>query len=132
MADHATFIAATVDLPVIGQVIEATTERPYLGIMIAVDPREIATLLVEAQLPPVAEPAPGRGLFVSRAGPELIEALMRLLRLLESPDDLAALAPLALREILYRLLKSEEGVRLRQAAADMRRLRMAPRAAALA
>lgn len=121
--DRASFIAATVDLPIMGQVIEASPERPYLGLKIAVEPRDVAELMTEAELPPIAEPAPGRGLFVSRTDPELLEALVRLLRLLDAPEDLPALAPLAFREILYRVLKSEQGGRLRQAAAANGRAR---------
>jgi AraC-like DNA-binding protein len=126
--DRATFIVATVDLPISGQVIEATDAKPYLGVKISIDPREVAALLVEADMPSVADPAPRRGLFVSRVGPDMLEACVRLLRLLETPEDLPALAPLALREILYRLLKSEEGARLRQAASANGRARRIARA----
>ena len=126
--DRATFIVATVDLPISGQVIEATPAQPYLGVKVSIDPREVAALLVDAPMPPAADPAPGRGLFVSRVDCDLLEAVVRLLRLLETPEDLRALAPLAMREILYRLLKGEEGGRLRHAASANSRSRRIARA----
>lgn len=113
--DPATYVVAAVDLPVTGSVIEATPERPYLGFALRLAPQEIASLLLQANLPPPAT-APARGLYLARTDRELLDALLRLLRLLDAPGDIPALAPLAEREILYRLLKSEEGWRLRQVA----------------
>jgi AraC-like DNA-binding protein len=114
--DRARYLVASVDLPASGQVIEASAEKPYLGIKIDVDPHEIAALLLEAAPPRSGESAPARGLFLCKTGPELVDALVRLLRLLEAPEDIPALAPVARREILYRVLKGEEGFRLRQIA----------------
>ena len=89
--------------------------------MLELDPKEIASLLLDADaagsVPARAERATARGLFLSQASPVFIESVLRLLRLLATPEDIRALAPLAEREILYRLLKSEEGWRLRQIAA---------------
>jgi AraC-like DNA-binding protein len=115
--DRSRFIVASVDLPVTGQVVDASPEKPYLCVMLELEPKAIASLLLEADLPtPPTERAPARGLFLSQASAEYIEAVLRLLRLLATPDDIRTLAPLAEREILYRLLKSQEGWRLRQIA----------------
>ena len=114
--DRARYLVASVDLPASGQVIEASAEKPYLAIKIDVDPHEIAALLLEAAPPRSAEAIPARGLFVSKTSPELVDAFVRMLRLLEAPEDIPALAPAAQREILYRVLKGEEGFRLRQIA----------------
>jgi AraC-like DNA-binding protein len=113
--DRARYLVASVELPVAGEVLEATPERPYLCVMLRLDEKEIAAMLLEAELPPPAA-APARGLYVATTTPAMAEAVLRLLRLLDTPEDIAALAPLAEREILYRLLKSEEGWRLRQMA----------------
>jgi AraC-like DNA-binding protein len=113
--DRARYLVASVDLPVAGEVLEATPERPYLCVMLRLDAKDIAAMLLEAELPPPAA-APARGLYLARTTPAMAEAVLRLLRLLDTPEDIAALAPLAEREILYRLLKSEEGWRLRQIA----------------
>lgn len=113
--DRANYLAVSHDLPVVGQVVDATLERPFLGFKMNLDPKEIAALLLEADLPRSVEP-PGRGLYVSRITSELLDAVVRLLRLLETPEDIPALAPLARREIIYRMLKGDEGHRLRQMA----------------
>jgi AraC-like DNA-binding protein len=113
--DRAHFLAASMDLPVSGQVVEATAEKPYLSLKLDVDPHEIAALLLEAP-PPADQTAPTRGLFVSLSSADLVEAFVRMLRLLGEPEDIPALQAGARREILYRVLKSEQGFRLRQIA----------------
>lgn len=114
--DRSRYLAASVDLPIVGTVIEATPEQPYLCFKLDLDPKEIASLLLEAELPVAGTSTPARGLFVSSLSREMIDAVLRLVRLLDAHEDIPALAPLARREILYRLLKSEEGYRLRQMA----------------
>lgn len=113
--DRARYLVASVDLPVVGEVLEATPEHPYLCVQLRLDPREIAAMLLDADLPPPAA-APARALYLAQTTSAMAEAVLRLVRLLDTPEDAAALAPLAEREILYRLLKSEEGWRLRQMA----------------
>jgi AraC-like DNA-binding protein len=119
--DRSRFIVASVDLPLTGQVLEAAPDKPYLCVMLELDPKEVASMLLDVDAaesaPARAERATARGLFLSQAGPVFIESVLRLLRLLATPEDIRALAPLAEREILYRLLKSDEGWRLRQIAA---------------
>jgi AraC-like DNA-binding protein len=114
--DRANYLAASVDLPVSGQVIEATPEKPYLGMKLDVAPHEIAELLLEAPPPAAGESTPARGLYVSRVDADLVEAFVRLLRLLDTPEDIPALGAGLRREILYRMLKGEQGYRLRQIA----------------
>jgi len=116
--DRARYLAASMNLPVSGQVIEASPEKPYLAMKLDVAPQEIAALILEAKMPEPAETATARGMFVSRVDTSLIEAFVRLLRLLDSPEDIPALAAAARREILYRMLKGDEGHRLRQIAAS--------------
>jgi AraC-like DNA-binding protein len=115
--DRARYLAASMNLPVSGQVVEASAEKPYLAMKLDVAPQEIAALILEAKLPEPGTGAPSRGMFVSRIDTAIIEAFVRLLRLLESPEDIPALAPVVRREILYRMLKGDEGQRLRQIAA---------------
>ncbi|WP_331344794.1 AraC family transcriptional regulator [Cellvibrio sp. UBA7661] len=111
-----TYLVAAVDLPVRGQVIEATPEQPYLCIRLGLKPHKISEMLLENRqlLRPVK--MPHRGLFVSQANYQLLDAVLRLMRLLDTPDDLAVLAPLVEREILYRLLLDEQAVILQQTA----------------
>lgn len=115
--DRARYLAASMTLPVSGQVVEASPEKPYLSMKLDVSPQEIAALMLDARLPEAQAAAPSRGMFLSRIDTALIEAFVRLARLLESPEDIPALAGAARREILYRMLKGDEGHRLRQIAA---------------
>ena len=114
--NRAHFLVASVDLPVMGQVIEASEDKPYLGFRLVLDRREIASLLLQAEFPDAEEATPSRALFTTRSDPSLLDAVLRMVRLLQTPSDIPALAPLAEREVLYRLLKSEKGSRVRQMA----------------
>lgn len=106
------YLVVSVTLPVFGQVIEATPDKPYLCFRLDIDPDEVADLLVEAGQ---AQPPAGvdTGLYAARVNAPLMDAVLRLMRLLDTPDDLAVLAPMARREILYRVLNGELGQRLR-------------------
>jgi AraC-like DNA-binding protein len=114
--DAVHFILASVDLPVTSQIIEASPESPYLALRIALDPGQVGEVILAAG-PCETAGRPQRGLAVSRVEPPLLDAVVRLLLLLESPRDIGVLAPLVLREITYRLLVGEQGPRLRQIAA---------------
>ena len=110
-----TFIVVSVDLPITFQISRATPQEPYRSMALTLKPAAIATLLLEAadaDRSPTAAPAAGLG--VSEAPGELLDALLRLMRLLDQPRDLPVLAPIAEKEILWRLLCSEQGHRLRQ------------------
>lgn len=119
--DSSHYLLMSVDLPIITQVTEASPTEPYLGICLDIDPRQISALLMEME---PLEDAPqksadgtsARSLSLSRMDAPLLDAVLRLLCLLDTPKDVAMLAPLALREILYRLLTGEQGARLRQIA----------------
>lgn len=105
-------LVVSVTMLPVAQVVEASRERPYLCARILVDPREVGHLVLEsemARLPATAE----SGLQVTRTSPELLDAALRLLRLLKTPQDAPVLAPLVLREIFYRVLTGELGPRLR-------------------
>ena len=114
--DRASYLAASVDLPVSGQVIEATPEKPYLSLKLDIQPQEVAALLLEFPSAPPPDTALARGLFVSRIDPDVIDAFVRLLRLLDTPGDIPALEPGIRREIIYRMLKGEASGKLRQIA----------------
>ena len=114
--DQANYLLVAVDLPIIGQVIEARPEVPYLGLRLNLDPREINALIIEAGIPAPANPDSGRGLTVSRIEPQLLDAVVRMVRLLQTPQDIRLLMPLIMREILYRLLTGEQSTQLRQIA----------------
>ncbi|MCW5625691.1 MAG: AraC family transcriptional regulator [Burkholderiales bacterium] len=116
--DEANYLLVSVDLPIAGRVTDADPARPYLGLRLDLDPGQIAELLLEATLPPTVVQAPARALQVSPLSSALLDALLRLLRLADTPQDAPILAPLIHREILYRLLFDEQGGRLRQIGLD--------------
>jgi AraC-like DNA-binding protein len=105
------YLVVSADLPVSGRVIAA----PYLAVGIPLDPAMITDLLVEAGevLPEIA---PTRALAVSRMDEELIETVMRLVRLLDRPREAAVLGPMVRRELMWRLLNGERGGMMRQIA----------------
>jgi AraC-like DNA-binding protein len=108
------YMVASVDLPAMGKVTVASATEPYLGLRLDLDVEAIARLIQDESLPPAAHTDVSRGLYVNRLSTPMLDAVLRLLRLLETPDDIAILAPMIKREILYRLLRSSQGGRLRQ------------------
>lgn len=118
--DPANYLVASVDVPVMGQVLDATPEKPYLCFRLALDPQQISDLLLASGdgrgNPTSIKVPPKRGLFVSQANAPLLDAVLRLMRLLEMPADIPVLAPLLMREIIYRLLQGEQGETLAQIA----------------
>jgi AraC-like DNA-binding protein len=126
--DRSRYLVVSVDLPVVGQVIEATPEKPYLCVKLSLDPAQLAEILLEAPGPAESDAGTGPGLALNPVAPELLDAALRLVRLLEAPRDIAILAPLAEREILYRLMTGEQAARLRQIATGENRLQQVNRA----
>jgi AraC-like DNA-binding protein len=109
--DATSYLIASLDLPVAGQVLEA----PYISFTLALDPAILAALLLE--MPPIAaRHAPSTAMAVNKLDSELLDPIVRLVRLLDRPRDIAVLAPVIEREILYRLLLGPRGEALRQLA----------------
>jgi len=103
------YLVVSADLPVSGQVIEA----PYLAVGVPLEPAMIADLLVETGAP-VPETAPVRALAVSDMDDDLIDTVIRLVRLLDRPQEAAVLAPMIRRELMWRLLTGERAEMVRQ------------------
>lgn len=115
--DHSHYLVVAQNLPVAGQIVDASPEEPYLSIRLNFDVKEIAALALELKLGEyLRRRQPQRGIFTAALSAALMEPLLRLIGLLASPEDAPILAPLITREILYRLLKSPEGWRLAQMA----------------
>jgi AraC-like DNA-binding protein len=111
--DPAHYLLTTVGLPVVSQVIEASMERPYLSLRLDLDPALVSSVMVEAgRLSPKTQ-VDVSAINVSPLEPSLLDAVVRLIRLLDSPNEARFLAPLITREIVYRLLMGEQGDRLR-------------------
>lgn len=119
----------TYDLPAMGHVVEATPDKPYLCLYLDFDPVALGNLASRVPLPPGA-PSQLIGKMVSDAGAPLLDAALRLLRLLDDPAALPVLGPLAEQEILYRLLAGPDGARMRYITSSQGRVALIGRAIA--
>lgn len=110
--DALNYLVVSVTLPGMGRVVEASQERPYLSLRLNLDLEEIGRLVLELgdRGPPPS--TADRGLFVASLDEPLLDAVLRMVKLLDTPDDLAVLAPVVQREIYYRVLRGELGRRL--------------------
>ncbi|MED5500720.1 MAG: AraC family transcriptional regulator [Pseudomonadota bacterium] len=109
-------LLSSVDMPVLAEVTEASCGRPYLGLRLDLDIECLGELIHDPELPAIATHETSRGLSVSELETPLLEATVRLLRLLKTPEDIPILAPMVRREIFYRLLCGKQGARLWQIA----------------
>lgn len=116
MYDAHHYLVSSVDLPTFVQVIKASPEKPYLGLVLKIDQRGISQLMVDSNLPPPRPQQSSRGIATAKVTLPLLAAFQRLIDLLDEPTDIPILAPLIEREIFYRLLVGEQGARLRQMA----------------
>jgi AraC-like DNA-binding protein len=111
--DPSHYLLATIELPSVGQVLEASKERPYLSLQLELAPTLVGSVLLEAGYPSPPSRAEVSALDVSSLDGPLLDAFVRLVRLLDAPAEAPVLRPLITREILYRLLLGEQGARLR-------------------
>src|SRR5712691_4839998 len=114
--DSLHYLLVTVDLPNVGQVLEASKERPFLSLRLELAPTLVGEVLVEAGHTSPRDPAEVRAIAVSPVDGHLLDAVVRLTRLLDSPVEAPVLLPLITREMIYRLLRGEQGARLRHLA----------------
>jgi AraC-like DNA-binding protein len=112
----AQYLVVAVDLPICGFAVEASPARPYLSFAIDLDPVQLCDIIAQINLGSDRKDNAMRGLFVSDAEPSLIDCAIRLTQLLDTPQDIAFLAPTIVREIYYRLLVGEQGEAVRQIA----------------
>src|SRR5256885_2837767 len=102
--DAAHYLLATVELPVVSRVIEASAERPYLSLRLELDPALVGSVMVEAGHLALRDGGDARAMDVSPLDADLLDATVRLVRLLDTPAEARVLRPLITREIVYRLL----------------------------
>jgi AraC-like DNA-binding protein len=105
------FLAVTVDLPMTSWITEASEEAPFLAVGITLEPGLVAELLLD--LPATSPEAKGHAVGEFDAAPELIDAVLRLLRVVQSPSDYRVLGRAIIREIYWRLLTGAEGPMIR-------------------
>lgn len=110
------YLLATVELPIVSQILEASKAQPYLSLRLDLDPILVGSVMVEAGYPSAQRGANVKAINVSPLDAPLLDAVVRLVRLLDSPSEAKVLMPLIKQEIIYRLLKGEQGARLRHIA----------------
>jgi AraC-like DNA-binding protein len=114
--DQAHYLLTTAELPVVSQVLEASQEQPYLSARLQLDPTLVGAVLVEADVPSPPGQGEVKAMDVSPLDTRLLDAMVRLVRLLDAPTEARVLAPLITREIIYLLLIGAQGARLRHIA----------------
>ncbi len=110
------YLITSVHLPTVVQIIDASEERPYLGLRLKLDMREISQMMVDSNLPAPRVQQSSRGMATGEVTLPLLHAFQRLVALLADEKDIPILAPTIQREIVYRLLVGDQGSRLRQIA----------------
>jgi AraC-like DNA-binding protein len=115
--DSGRYLLATVELPIVIQIGEASRERPHLSLRLNLDPAIVGSVMVEAGLPSPRGHASAKALDVSPLDADLLDATVRLVRLVDSPSEAPILMPMVTREIIYRLLMGAQSDRLRHLAA---------------
>jgi AraC-like DNA-binding protein len=111
------YLIFSVDLPLSGSVVQASATEPFLGFGLKLKPDAIAALLLETgapRKPKITTKTEPPGIAVSDLTDDLLDPIVRLLRLLDRPEDVPVLAPAIEREILWRLINGEQGAMVRQ------------------
>lgn len=110
------YLITPINLPTVVQILQASPEKPYLGLVLKLDLRTLAELMVDSSLPQPATQKPARAMAIGKVTLPLLNAFQRLVDLLDEPKDIPILSPIIKREIFYRLLVGDQGMRLRQMA----------------
>ncbi len=114
--DERHYLITSIHLPTFVQIIRASKDKPYLGLILRLDQSELSQLMVDSSLPPPRPQQSSRGMATAEVTLPLLAAFQRLIDLLNEPQDIPILAPIIKREIYYRLLVGDQGAQLRQTA----------------
>lgn len=112
--DPLSYLVTSVELPIKGRIVEASSEIPYLSLKLNFDTDVILDIVQKMNRPTSVPVEACRGITLNKTTPALLESLVRLMELQSVPDDVPILAPLVIRDILYRVLQGEEGALIRQ------------------
>ncbi|GIO54158.1 AraC family transcriptional regulator [Paenibacillus sp. SSG-1] len=109
-----TYLVTSVHLPIKSEITEASPEVPFIGLHLEFTPDQILDILQHTDLAWPEESEPGSGIFVGKTNSQLLDALLRLVKLFDQPAEIPILAPLITREILFRVLQGEQGHLVKQ------------------
>lgn len=112
--DSDMYLLASVHMPAKVRITEASEDRPYMGLTITFSMEQIFEVLKEVGRSPSAAKSPHRGLYFGQMEQRLLDPITRLVRLLDTPEDIPVLAPLITKEILYNVMRDEGGDFIRQ------------------
>jgi|SRR5579884_156614 AraC-like DNA-binding protein len=113
VCDGTSFVLSAIDMPVQSQIVEASEKVPLLSMLLRLDMAIVREVLSREDLPNVDSTSQRRGFVVGETTPGLLSACDRLLQLLDTPEDIPFMTALLQREIVYRLLRTPQGERLR-------------------
>jgi AraC-like DNA-binding protein len=112
--DEANYSATPIDLPVISRVASASLEKPFLCVLLDLDPTILSEVSAQLNKEISADSENAlRGVFIGKASEEMLQASVRLVNLFHTPDDAAVLGPLVVKELIYYLLKGADGDAIR-------------------
>lgn len=118
-------LAASVDLPIVGHVTKASSEIPYRSLSLDLDPQMLSELVTSMNMDIATDGESTRGLFVEQTSAELVNAVLRVVELIEHPQEIPVMLPLLMREVHYRLLQTGKGAliaRLAMGGSNMQRI----------
>jgi AraC-like DNA-binding protein len=118
LCDGSSFLLTSIDVPAQSQIIEASEKTPLLSLFLTLDLQAVREVLSRDDVPPAKPLSHRQGLAVGKTTVGLLEACLRLLELLDTPEDIPFLSQLIQREILYRILKTPQAERLRAIATN--------------
>jgi AraC-like DNA-binding protein len=113
LCDGTTYLLTSIDLPVVSEIVEASIEKPMLGIVLELDMATVREILGQQEFQHAQSGSGPRGMAVGRTTPELFDACTRLVALLDRPQEMGFLSGLIQREIVYRILSGPQGHHLR-------------------
>ena len=113
LCDESSFLLSSIDVPVQSQIVEASEAVPLLSMFLRLDMPTVREMLGREDIPEPESAVERRGLAVGQTTAGLLGACGRLIELLETPEDIPFLNQLIQREIVYRILRTPQGERLR-------------------
>ena len=113
LCDGSNVLLTSVDLPVVSQVVRASKDEPILGLVLSLEMPAVREILSQYEFHIREDAVDARAMAVGTSSVELLDACIRLIKLLDQPQDIPFLAPLIQREIIFRLLRSPQGKHLR-------------------
>lgn len=108
------YLSASVHLPLSGRIIQATRTEPYMCVKLSFSPEQVIDMMNESVQEWREQKGTKRGLVVNKVKVDLLDAILRLVRLLSVPRDIPILSPLIIREILYRVLQDDQGYQVKR------------------